>query len=132
LLLTAALASLVFTLTIQQQNVAAFNDKNNQFVFNQHSHTQISEDHGILATKVLYSMMKPSILTPTSTHTEEKHLKKDLRLIPSPNLLTTTSNHSFSVVLYEVNLSPFFDDVISFWNMLLVIRNLYTLTFQGL
>ena len=47
LLVTAALASLVFALTIQQQNVAAFNDKNNKFVFNQHSHTRISEDHGI-------------------------------------------------------------------------------------
>jgi hypothetical protein len=47
LLATAALALLVLALTIQQQNVAAFNDKNNQFVYNKHSHTQISEDHGI-------------------------------------------------------------------------------------
>jgi hypothetical protein len=44
---TAILASLVFALTIQQQNVAAFNDKNNQFVYNSHNHLQISEDHGI-------------------------------------------------------------------------------------
>jgi hypothetical protein len=33
-------ASLAIALTIQQQDVAAFNDKNNQFVFNSHSHTQ--------------------------------------------------------------------------------------------
>jgi hypothetical protein len=33
LLATAALASLAFALTIQQQNVAAFNDRNNQFVY---------------------------------------------------------------------------------------------------
>jgi hypothetical protein len=46
-LATAALASLAFALTIQQQNVAAFNDKNNQFVYNSHNHLQISEDHGI-------------------------------------------------------------------------------------
>ena len=32
----------MFVLTIQQQNVAAFNDKNNQNVFNHHDHTQIS------------------------------------------------------------------------------------------
>jgi hypothetical protein len=44
---TAVLASLVFVLTTQQQNVTAFNDKNNQVVFNNHDHTQISEDHGI-------------------------------------------------------------------------------------
>ena len=47
LLVTAVLASLVFTLTVQQQNVAAFNGKNNQFVYNSHNHLQISEDHGI-------------------------------------------------------------------------------------
>jgi hypothetical protein len=47
LLVTAVLASLVFALTVQQQNVAAFNGKNNQFVYNSHNHLQISEDHGI-------------------------------------------------------------------------------------
>jgi hypothetical protein len=47
MLATAALASLVFVLTIQQQNVAAFNEKNNLFVFNSHSHTGISENHGV-------------------------------------------------------------------------------------
>jgi hypothetical protein len=47
-----ATASLVFALTIQQQNVAAFNDKNNQFVFNSHNHLQISEDHGIASNSV--------------------------------------------------------------------------------
>ena len=47
LLATAVLASLAFVLAIQQQNVAAFNDKNNQLVFNNHDHTQISEDHGV-------------------------------------------------------------------------------------
>jgi hypothetical protein len=30
-----------------QQNVAAFNDRINQFFFNSHNHLQISEDHGI-------------------------------------------------------------------------------------
>ena len=34
-----ALASLAIALTIQQQDVAAFNDKNNNFVANTHSHT---------------------------------------------------------------------------------------------
>ena len=47
LLATVVLASLAFALTIQQQNVAAFNDRNNQFVYNSHNHLQISEDHGI-------------------------------------------------------------------------------------
>jgi hypothetical protein len=45
LLATAALASLVFVLTIQQQNVAASNE--DKFVFNHHDHTTISEKHGI-------------------------------------------------------------------------------------
>ena len=52
LLATATLASLAFPLTIQQQNVAAFNDRNNQFVFNTHNHLQISEDHGIASNSV--------------------------------------------------------------------------------
>ena len=43
LLATAALASLVFSVTIQQQNVVAFNDKN-QRVFNHHDHSRITED----------------------------------------------------------------------------------------
>ena len=50
LLATAALASLVFSVTIQQQNVAASNDKNDKddkLIFNQHSHTQIDEKHGV-------------------------------------------------------------------------------------
>jgi hypothetical protein len=33
--------------------------------------------------------MEPHIITTTSTQIEEKHLKKDLSLIPTPNLLTT-------------------------------------------
>ena len=37
--ITAALTSLAFELTVQQQDVAAFNDKNNAFVANTHSHT---------------------------------------------------------------------------------------------
>ena len=52
LLATAVLASLAFVLAIQQQNIAAFNDKNNQLVFNNHDHTQISEDHGVRVTMV--------------------------------------------------------------------------------
>jgi hypothetical protein len=36
-----ALASLVFTLAIQQQNIAAQED---MLIYNQHSHTQISEN----------------------------------------------------------------------------------------
>ena len=38
MLVTAALASVVFSVTIQQQNVAAFNEENNQFVLNMHNH----------------------------------------------------------------------------------------------
>jgi hypothetical protein len=38
LLAIAALASLAFAVTIQQQNVAAFSDSNNQFVYNTHNH----------------------------------------------------------------------------------------------
>jgi hypothetical protein len=45
MLATAVLASLAFTLTIQQQNVAASNE--DKFVFNHHDHTTISEKHGI-------------------------------------------------------------------------------------
>jgi hypothetical protein len=52
LLAIAALASLAFTLTIQQQNAAAFNDRNNQFVYNTQNHLQISEDHGIASNSV--------------------------------------------------------------------------------
>jgi hypothetical protein len=48
----AALASLAFALTIQQQNAAAFNDRNNQFVYNTQNHLQISEDHGIASNSV--------------------------------------------------------------------------------
>ena len=39
LAIVTALASLAIALTIHQQDVAAFNDKNNNFVFNSHSHT---------------------------------------------------------------------------------------------
>jgi hypothetical protein len=38
--LITALAALAIVLTIHQQDVVAFNDNNNQFVFNDHSHTQ--------------------------------------------------------------------------------------------
>jgi hypothetical protein len=38
LAIVTALASLAIALTIQQQDVAAFNDKNNNFVFNSQSH----------------------------------------------------------------------------------------------
>jgi hypothetical protein len=38
-LMIAAVASLTIALTIQEQDVSAFNDKNNIFVFNSHSHT---------------------------------------------------------------------------------------------
>ena len=34
-----ALASLAIALSLQHQDVAAFNDKNNNFVANTHSHT---------------------------------------------------------------------------------------------
>ena len=44
LLATAALASLVFLLSIQEQNAEASDDK---LIFNQHSHTQIDEKHGV-------------------------------------------------------------------------------------
>jgi hypothetical protein len=44
LLTTAALASLVFVLTIQQQNVAAFNEENNQFVSNFRNHLKCDAD----------------------------------------------------------------------------------------
>ena len=43
LLTTAALASLVLSVTIQQQNVAAFNEKNNEGVSNFHNHLQLNE-----------------------------------------------------------------------------------------
>jgi hypothetical protein len=50
ILATATLASLVFTPAIQQQNVEASSDKNDEedkHVFNQHSHTKIDEKHSI-------------------------------------------------------------------------------------
>jgi hypothetical protein len=47
LLATAALASLVFSLTIQQQNVTASNEDKDKFVTNHHDHTIISENQGI-------------------------------------------------------------------------------------
>jgi hypothetical protein len=49
LLTTAALASLVFSVTIQQQNVAAPNE--DKFVTNHHSHTIISENQGIVGNE---------------------------------------------------------------------------------
>ena len=44
LLTTAVLVSLVFFVTIQQQNVAAFNEKNNQFVSNFRNHLSCDAD----------------------------------------------------------------------------------------
>ena len=73
-----------------RQNVVAFNDRNNQFVFNSHNHLQISEDHGIASNSASTFMMEPRILTTTSTIIEQKHMKKDISLIPTLNLLTTT------------------------------------------
>ena len=46
LLATAVLASLVFSVTIQQQNVTASTD-DDKSVRNHHDHTIISEKHGI-------------------------------------------------------------------------------------
>jgi hypothetical protein len=46
-LATAVLASLVITLTIQHQNAEASVDNNDKVIFNQHSHTQIHEKHGV-------------------------------------------------------------------------------------
>jgi hypothetical protein len=45
-LVTAALASLVLPLNIQQQNVAAFNEKNNEFVSNFHNHLKCNDECG--------------------------------------------------------------------------------------
>src|SRR5918995_905542 len=42
-------------------------------------------------------MMEPHILTTTSTIIEEKHMKKDISLIPTLNRL---DSHSFYVVLF--------------------------------
>jgi hypothetical protein len=44
LLATAALASFVLSVTIQQQNVAAFNEENNQFVSNFRNHLKCDAD----------------------------------------------------------------------------------------
>jgi hypothetical protein len=73
-----------------QQNVAAFNDRNNQFVFNSHNHLQISEDHDIASNSVSTFNDGTSHFKATSTIIEEKHMKKDISLIPTLNLLTTT------------------------------------------
>jgi hypothetical protein len=90
---TAVLASLVFSVTLQQQNVAASNGNDDKLILNQHSHTKIDEKHGITGNEV-------SVFNDGTSHTnsnfnyiiiEEKHLKKDLRLIPTTNLLTTNS-----------------------------------------
>ena len=45
-LMTAALASLAIALTIQQQDVAAFNDNNNQGLNNMHNHFQFGSLEG--------------------------------------------------------------------------------------
>jgi hypothetical protein len=52
LLATAALTSLVFALTIQQQNVAAFNDEHNLLVINNHDHSVIPEEGTITSNQV--------------------------------------------------------------------------------
>jgi hypothetical protein len=44
LLATAVLASLVFSVTIQQQNIAASNEDKDKFVTNHHSHSNIFEN----------------------------------------------------------------------------------------
>jgi ABC-type oligopeptide transport system substrate-binding subunit len=44
LLATAVLASLVFSVTTQQQNVAASNEDKDKFVTNHHSHSNIFEN----------------------------------------------------------------------------------------
>lgn len=41
----AVVTTLTVALTIQKQEVAAFNEKNNQFVFNSHSHTLCPGSH---------------------------------------------------------------------------------------
>jgi hypothetical protein len=53
-----------------RQNVVAFNDRNNQFVFNRHNHLQISEDHGIASNSASTFNDGTSYLT-TSTIIEE-------------------------------------------------------------
>jgi hypothetical protein len=52
LLATAALASLVFVLTIQQQNAAAFNDEHNLLVINNHDHSTIPASGDITSNQV--------------------------------------------------------------------------------
>jgi hypothetical protein len=46
LVTTAAITSLVLTITIQQQNVAAFNEKNNELVSNFHNHLKCNDECG--------------------------------------------------------------------------------------
>ena len=64
LAIVTALASLAIALTIQSQDVAAFND-NNQFVDNRHSHTHCGTEIGSCTSN------DGSVTNDESTHTND-------------------------------------------------------------
>ena len=72
-----------------RQNVVAFNDRNNQFVFNSHNHLQISEDHGIASNSA--STFNDGISHFNDNFNDNRgETYEDISLIPTLNLLTTT------------------------------------------
>lgn len=87
---TAALASLAFALTIQQQNVAAFNE-NNQFVYNTQNHLSCgAADCGSNSVNILYDGTKHYNDNHNSHRDETLNPKTNSLLQTKPNLLTTS------------------------------------------
>ena len=70
---------------------AAFNDKNNQLVFNNHDHTQISEDHGVRGNDGTVLNDKTSHYNDNFNSNRGETFEENLSVIPTPNLLTLTS-----------------------------------------
>ena len=92
LLTTAALASLVFAVTIQQQNVGAFNEENNQFVSNFRNHLKCDADEcpgtsGDLRNDIGYSNTNCNYNS-NSPGRDDQH---PVKLISTSNPITRTS-----------------------------------------
>jgi hypothetical protein len=81
LLATAVIVSLVFGLTIQQQNVAASNE--DKLIFNHHSHTKIDEKHGITGNEGSVLNEEDSHFNSNDNTNREDRIKCNSHSIPA-------------------------------------------------
>jgi hypothetical protein len=83
LLTTAVLALLVFSVTIQQQNVAASNDDKDKFVINHHSHSRFLEPPDIQSNEGSVTNEEASHFNFNDNTNREDRIKCNSHSIPA-------------------------------------------------